>query len=115
MSRTALAERIEREIERQAGLSVVVEEDGGTIVLTGVVDSPRARQAAEDVAIAVAPAARVDNGLDVSAVAPLSTDSRGTAIRVSTSSGASPGASVMMVTRGRFKSGKTSIGRCESW
>ena len=47
-------------------------------------------------------------------VAPLRTDSRGNVISVSTSSGASPGASVMIVTRGRLRSGKTSIGSRES-
>ena len=41
--------------------------------------------------------------------APLTAVSMGNVISVSTSSGASPGASVMMTTRGRFRFGKTSI------
>ena len=44
-------------------------------------------------------------------VAPLSADSSGKVISVSTSSGAMPGASVITVTRGRSRSGNTSIGR----
>ena len=47
-------------------------------------------------------------------VAPLSTDSSGKVTSVSTSSGARPGASVSTVTRGRLRSGKTSIGSCQS-
>jgi osmotically-inducible protein OsmY len=74
MDRRARAQRIEQEIKRQAGLSVVVEEDGGNIVLTGMVDSPQARQAAEDIVHAVVPDARIDNGLDVPDTAPLSTE-----------------------------------------
>ena len=44
-------------------------------------------------------------------VAPFRTDSSGKVTSVSTSSGASPGASVITVTRGRSRSGNTSIGR----
>ncbi len=43
-------------------------------------------------------------------VAPLIADSSGNVISASTSSGANPGASVITVTRGRFRSGNTSIG-----
>jgi osmotically-inducible protein OsmY len=74
MARTNLAERIEHEIERQAGLSIVVEEDAGIIFLSGIVDTPEARQAAEDIATSVAPNVPVDNGLDVPPVAPLNAD-----------------------------------------
>ncbi len=74
MARTALAERIEQAIEREAGLTVLVEEDNGTIILTGLVDSPRERQAAEDVALTVAPDVRIDNGLEVNEEVPLSVD-----------------------------------------
>ncbi len=44
-------------------------------------------------------------------VAPFSPDSKGKVTSVSTSSGAKPGASVMIVTRGRSKSGKMSMGK----
>ncbi len=74
MARTALAERIEQAIEREAGLSILVEEDNGTVILTGLVETPRERQAAEDIALTVAPDARIDNSLEVTAEAPLSVD-----------------------------------------
>lgn len=38
-----LVERIARHIEREAGLDVVVEQDGNTLVLSGIVDSAEAR------------------------------------------------------------------------
>ena len=46
--------------------------------------------------------------------APLSDVSIGSVTRVSTSSGARPGASVRIVTVGRFKSGNTSTGNCNA-
>ena len=48
-------------------------------------------------------------------VAPFMADSMGIVTSVSTSSGARPWASVMMVTVGRLRSGKTSIGSCAAW
>ncbi len=47
-------------------------------------------------------------------VAPLSRYSMGRVTSTSTSSGARPGASVMMVTVGRLRSGNTSTGICVS-
>ena len=48
-------------------------------------------------------------------LAPFIADSMGNVTSVSTSSGASPWASVMTVTVGRFRLGKTSIGSCVAW
>jgi hypothetical protein len=45
-------------------------------------------------------------------LAPFMADSMGKVTSVSTSSGARPCASVMMVTVGRLRLGKTSIGNC---
>ena len=48
-------------------------------------------------------------------LAPFMADSMGNVTSVSTSSGAKPCASVMMVTVGRLRFGKTSIGNCVAW
>lgn len=67
MEQSSLAERVGREIARQAELDVVVEEDSGVLVLSGMVDSVEDRQAAEDIARSLAGELQVDNGLDVPA------------------------------------------------
>ena len=53
-----LATQIERAILRNAGLFVIVEDDGRVLHMTGLVDTPEARQAAEDVALEFQPADR---------------------------------------------------------
>ena len=65
MQQGSLAERIERQIEEQAGLQVVVEASEGTIVLSGRVESAEARAAAEAIAAGLAPDTRIDNNLEV--------------------------------------------------
>jgi osmotically-inducible protein OsmY len=66
-----LAERIEREIERLTGTSVIVEESEDAFILSGRVDTPEARQAAEDIATALAGEKRVDNDLEVEGTVPV--------------------------------------------
>lgn len=68
MEPQSLAERIERELAEQAGINAIVEEDGGTLILSGSVDSPEARQAAEDIAGSIAPDRPIDNNLDLDQV-----------------------------------------------
>lgn len=48
-------------------------------------------------------------------LAPFMADSMGNVTSVSTSSGAKPWASTMIVTVGRFRLGNTSIGSCAAW
>jgi osmotically-inducible protein OsmY len=59
------AARIQREIAQQAGLNVLVAEDDGVLVLTGIVDSTEASRAAEDIAASLAPGQRIHNDLEV--------------------------------------------------
>ena len=66
--------QIERAIREVAELDVVVEERGGTIVLEGVVDSERDRQAAEDIAADLAGDASIDNALEIQDVLPVSVE-----------------------------------------
>ena len=66
-----LAQRVEREIERQAGVSVIVEESGDALVLTGRVDTAEAKQAASDIASLLATGKRIDNDLEVEGTAPV--------------------------------------------
>lgn len=68
------ASQIERAIREVAGLDVVVEDQGATIVLEGIVDSERDRQAAEDIAADLAGGADIDNALEVQDVFPMSVD-----------------------------------------
>jgi osmotically-inducible protein OsmY len=67
------AARIQREIAQQAGLNVLVDQEDGLVVLTGLVDSTEARQAAEDIATSVAPWLRVQNDLEVETELPVDT------------------------------------------
>ena len=61
----SLAYRIEHQIESQAELHVVVELADDGFVLTGLVDSEEARQAALDIARSMAGGRRVDDNLEV--------------------------------------------------
>jgi osmotically-inducible protein OsmY len=67
MQEQELSERIERQLEEQAGIVAAVEIDGDVIRLSGPVESRRVRQAAEEIVRALAPEARIDNGLEAPA------------------------------------------------
>jgi len=65
-----LTELIEREVEKQAGLPVVVEEDGRRLVVTGMASSEEEKQAALDVARAFAPDRVIDDDIELTALMP---------------------------------------------
>jgi hypothetical protein len=65
------AARIQEQILRGAGLNVLVEQTNGVLVLTGVVDSAEARQAAEDIATAAASGLRIQNDLEIETELPV--------------------------------------------
>jgi osmotically-inducible protein OsmY len=66
----SLAERIERELERRAGVNAAVEVRGDEVILSGVVDSQEARGAADDIVAELAPDKRLTNDLEVEVVEP---------------------------------------------
>jgi osmotically-inducible protein OsmY len=66
--------QIERAIREVAELDVVVEDQGGTIVLEGIVGSERDRQAAEDIAADLAGDANIDNALEIQDLLPVSVE-----------------------------------------
>ena len=68
----ALTARIEDQLA-EAGLQVSVESSDGSLILSGIVDSEEARQAAEDIVAQVAPRTRIDNQIDVEAILPTGT------------------------------------------
>ena len=68
-----LTERIEAQLA-EAGLQVTVESSDGALILSGIVDSEEAREAATDIVARVAPDARIDNQLDVESVLPTDVD-----------------------------------------
>jgi osmotically-inducible protein OsmY len=68
-----LRARIEEELA-EAGLQVAVESSEGALVMSGVVDTEEARQAAEDIASQLAPGARIDNQLEVETILPTNLD-----------------------------------------
>jgi osmotically-inducible protein OsmY len=70
---TALAVQLEEDLAT-AGLHVTVEASDGALILSGMVDSEEARQAANDIAAQTAPDARIDNQLEVQAILPTSVD-----------------------------------------
>jgi len=61
-----LTEQIERRLAEEADLSVLVEEDGGRLVLTGLIASEDERSTALDLVAEVAGALEVDDNLEVS-------------------------------------------------
>ena len=71
----ALISRIEQELA-QAGLEVAVEvSDDGTLTLTGIVESEESRQAALDIATALAPPnTRIDDDMEVESLLPTEID-----------------------------------------
>ncbi|MEX2229088.1 MAG: BON domain-containing protein [Dehalococcoidia bacterium] len=68
MSRTT--ERIERQLAERAGIYLAVEEDEGTLVLSGMVGSAELRQAALDIATELAGALMVVDNIDMDMVLP---------------------------------------------
>jgi osmotically-inducible protein OsmY len=68
---TALARRIERELARRAEVNAAVELRGDEIVLSGLVDTPEAVQAAGDIVAELAPTLRVTNDLEVQTILPV--------------------------------------------
>ena len=65
-----LTELIEREVEKQAGLPVVVEEDGRRLVVTGMASSEEEKQAALDIARAFAPDRDIDDDIEIPVLMP---------------------------------------------
>lgn len=60
MANQTLTDRISERIHREANLHVAVEESRERIVLSGMVDSPEARDQAVDIAARLAPGKRID-------------------------------------------------------
>jgi osmotically-inducible protein OsmY len=65
-----LTDLIEREVEKQAGLPVIVEEDGRRLVVTGMASSEEEKQAALDIARAFAPDRDIDDDIDIATLMP---------------------------------------------
>jgi osmotically-inducible protein OsmY len=69
----ATTRRIEQQLE-EAGLHVAVESSDGSLILSGVVETEEARQAAADVVASIAPDARIDDQLTVEIRLPTDVD-----------------------------------------
>jgi len=69
----ALAQRIEAELERVAEVNAVVEVQGDRLVISGRVDTAEAKQAATDIAAALATGMSIDNDLEVEGTLPVET------------------------------------------
>jgi osmotically-inducible protein OsmY len=65
--------RLEQQLA-EAGLQVTVERTDGTWLLTGVVDTEEARQAATDIVTQAVPGARIDNQIDIESLLPTDVD-----------------------------------------
>lgn len=63
---TTLTDDLERRLREQAGLYIAVEEDGGRLVLSGLIGSESERATALDVVAEAAPGYEVDDNLEVS-------------------------------------------------
>jgi osmotically-inducible protein OsmY len=64
-----LADRITRQLA-ESGLSVVVEESAGGLVLSGIIDTEEAREAIYDIVNTAAPDVRIEDELEVSSILP---------------------------------------------
>jgi osmotically-inducible protein OsmY len=65
--------RIEQQLA-EAGLQVSVEASDGALVLSGIVDTEEAKQAASDIVAQAAPNAQIDNQIEVETVLPTDID-----------------------------------------
>lgn len=65
-----VAKAVEQRILEDAELYIAVEEDAGALILSGIVGSERERQAALDIAEAVAPDWRIEDNIEADAVLP---------------------------------------------
>ena len=65
-----LAKTIENEVFRTVGTAVAVEEDGTTIVVTGMIESDREREAIFDVIATIAPGRCIEDNLELSQAMP---------------------------------------------
>jgi len=74
MSPSNVIQQIDKALDA-AGIAAAVEENQGTIVLSGMVDSERSRLAAEDIVHDIAPDLKVDNGLEIEDILPADVDS----------------------------------------
>jgi osmotically-inducible protein OsmY len=71
MTQLVEAVRVQQRILDAAGLNVLVGQTNGVLVLTGVVGSAEARQAAEDIATAASPGLRIQNDLEIETELPV--------------------------------------------
>lgn len=62
---SALTKKIERRLARDAGLELIVEEDGESVVISGMVDSTELKQAALEIAVEEARGRLVDDGIEI--------------------------------------------------
>src|SRR5438874_5602698 len=69
----SLVARLEEQLV-EAGLEVTVESSDGALILNGIVETEEAREAASDIALSVAPDARIDNQIDVQTLLPTDID-----------------------------------------
>jgi len=69
----ALIRRLEQRLA-EVGVQADIEQSDGALILSGVVSSEEARQAAEDIAAQVVPDARIDNQLEIESILPTDVD-----------------------------------------
>lgn len=67
---STLTARIEERVARSAGIDVVVEEDAGKLVVTGIVDSEELHQTVLELASDMAGGRRIDDNIDVASGIP---------------------------------------------
>jgi osmotically-inducible protein OsmY len=65
-----LSETLERQLADDAGLYLAVEEDEGTVVLSGMIESENQRLAALDIAAEVAPGRPIQDNMEIDTVEP---------------------------------------------
>ena len=65
--------RLEEQLA-EAGLQVTVESSDGALILSGMVDTEEAREAAADIVAQAAPEARIDNQIEVETILPTDID-----------------------------------------
>ncbi|MBV9174519.1 MAG: BON domain-containing protein [Chloroflexi bacterium] len=69
----SLTTRLEQQLA-DAGYQVAVEDSDGALILSGIVDTEEAREAAVDIVSQAAPRARIDNQIEVETILPTDVD-----------------------------------------
>ncbi len=109
---SALTKKIERRLVRDAGLRLTVEEDGESVVISGMVDSTELKRAALEIAVEEVSGRSINDGIEIADTLPMEFGAAEfSEVEVGMFEGAAPGLSEdEALTPGDFTDQKTIVG-----